>query len=101
MTLVNSNEYFQFVSSNPWVAVGWRKRSDITFPIEPYLSNKNIDFIHATCTEIEALANQMHLDNGSKIDYDYLVITTDPKLVSEEVEGSGPEGGYTKNRLHD
>ena len=92
VTLVNANEYFQFVPSNPWAAVGWRKRDDITFPIKPYLSKKNIDFIHASCTKIDAQANQMHLDNGSKIDYDYLVITTGPKLAFEEVEGSGPQG---------
>ena len=24
ITLVNSQDYFQFVPSNPWVAVGWR-----------------------------------------------------------------------------
>ena len=27
ITLVNSQDYFQFVPSNPWVAVGWRDRS--------------------------------------------------------------------------
>lgn len=30
VTVINSNEYFQFVPSNPWAAVGWRKDEDIT-----------------------------------------------------------------------
>ncbi|MFK5892182.1 MAG: FAD-dependent oxidoreductase, partial [Pseudomonadota bacterium] len=92
VTLVNANEYFQFVPSNPWAAVGWRKRDDITFPIEPYLSKKKINFIHATCTKIDTDANQLILDKGDNIDYDYLVITTGPKLAFDEVEGSGPDG---------
>lgn len=35
VTVVNASENFQFVPSNPWVGVGWRKRNDITFPIGP------------------------------------------------------------------
>ena len=26
ITVVNAVDYFQFVPSNPWVAVGWRER---------------------------------------------------------------------------
>ncbi len=26
ITVINSVDYFQFVPSNPWVVVGWRKR---------------------------------------------------------------------------
>jgi sulfide:quinone oxidoreductase len=35
------------------------------------------------------------LQNGQIVDYDYLVITTGPKLSFAEVPGSGPHGGYT------
>ena len=38
-------DYFQFVPSNPWLAVGWRDREAITFPIRPYLEKKGIDFV--------------------------------------------------------
>jgi len=37
ITVVNAFDYFQFVPSNPWLAVGWRNRESITFPIRPYL----------------------------------------------------------------
>ena len=35
ITLVNAVDCFQFVPSNPWVAVGWRDREAITFQIRP------------------------------------------------------------------
>jgi len=32
------------------------------------------------------------MESGDTVDYDYLVITTGPRLAFEEVEGSGPDG---------
>jgi len=95
ITLINSNEYFQFTPSNPWAAVGWRKRADITMPIRPYVERKNIDFIAGTVTEIDAENNVLRMESGDSVDYDYLIIATGPRLAFEEVEGSGPHGGHT------
>ena len=92
VTVVNASDHFQFVPSNPWVGVGWRKRNDITFPIAPALKNRGIDFIAGTVTRINTEANRLELDNGKNVEYDYLVITTGPKLAFEEVPGSGPAG---------
>jgi len=97
ITVINERDYFQFVPSNPWLAVGWRDRSDITFDIKPYLQRKGIDFIGQRCDNIDADANTLTLDNGDSISYDYLVIATGPRLAFEEVEGSGPDGGYTQS----
>ncbi|MEE9447570.1 MAG: FAD-dependent oxidoreductase [Arenicellales bacterium] len=91
ITVVNERDYFQFVPSNPWVAVGWRDRSQITIPIEKYLNKKGIDFIHARCDKIDAENSQLELNNGTTLEYDYLMITTGPKLFFDEVEGSGPD----------
>jgi sulfide:quinone oxidoreductase len=95
VTVVNTTEYFQFVPSNPWVGVGWRKRDDITIPIRPYLERKGIDFIAESVTRIDAAQNRLHLSGGGTVDYDYLIISTGPKLAFEEVPGLGPDGGYT------
>src|SRR5574340_674271 len=46
VTVVSDKPYFHFVPSNPWVAMGWRERSDIAFPIGPYLESRGIRFIH-------------------------------------------------------
>ena len=90
ITVVNAVDYFQFVPSNPWVAVGWRERSDITFPIRPHLENKGIAFIAQAVKSIDAEGNALELANGERLAYDYLVIATGPKLSFEEVPGAGP-----------
>jgi sulfide:quinone oxidoreductase len=95
VTVINERDYFQFVPSNPWVAVGWRTRSDITFPIEKYLAKKDIKFICSRCEKIDAEGNTLHLADGQTVKYDYLVIATGPKLFFQEVEGAGPHGGHT------
>ncbi len=95
VTVVNSVDYFQFVPSNPWLAVGWRTREKITFPIRPYLEKKGINFIAQAVTKIDAENNTLQLADGQNLAYDYLVIATGPKLSFEEVPGSGPDGGFT------
>ncbi|WP_322522130.1 FAD-dependent oxidoreductase [Guyparkeria halophila] len=97
ITVINAEPYFQFVPSNPWVAVGWRNRDDITFPIAPYVERKNIDFIAQKVDRIDAEANRLDLADGETVDYDYLIITTGAKLMFDEVEGAGPHGGYTES----
>ncbi|MEQ1682714.1 MAG: FAD-dependent oxidoreductase [Burkholderiaceae bacterium] len=92
ITVVNAVDYFQFVPSNPWLAVGWREREAITFPIRPHLEKKGIEFVAQPVTRIDAPDNSIELQNGSTLSYDYLVITTGPKLSFDEVPGAGPEG---------
>jgi len=96
VTVINENDYFQFVPSNPWVAVGWRDRNAITLPIDKYLNRKKINFIAQRVDKIDASNNTLELANGETINYDYLVIATGPRLAFEEVDGSGP-GGYTES----
>jgi sulfide:quinone oxidoreductase len=45
VTVVSAVDYFQFVPSNPWLAVGWRKREEIVLKIAPLLERKGIQFI--------------------------------------------------------
>jgi sulfide:quinone oxidoreductase len=95
VTVVNATDTFQFVPSNPWVAVGWRDRAAITLPIAPYLAKKGIGFVGKPVTRIDAEANRVELEGGDLLDYDYLVLTTGPRLAFEEVPGAGPETGHT------
>lgn len=92
ITVINAVSYFQFVPSNPWVAVGWRKRENIAFSLRPHLERKGIGFIAQPVAKIDADANTLWLGNGETVAYDYLVITTGPKLAFDEVEGAGPAG---------
>lgn len=92
VTVVNAVDYFQFVPSNPWLAVGWRERDAITFPIRPCLEQKGIEFVAQRVRRIDATGNALELQDGSTLAYDYLVITTGPKLAFDEVPGAGPDG---------
>nr|ADB12536.1 sulfide-quinone reductase [uncultured bacterium 9F08] len=95
ITVISDKESFTFVPSNPWVAVGWRSRSDISFPLEPYLKRKGINFIAQAATEIKPDENTVIVADGTAIKYDYLILATGPKLAFDEVEGMGPEAGNT------
>jgi sulfide:quinone oxidoreductase len=91
ITVVNAIADFQFVPSNPWVAVGWREREQVSFPLRPHLEKKGIDFVAQRVQCIDAQANTLELADGSRLAYDYLVITTGPKLAFDEVPGAGPD----------
>ncbi len=97
ITVISNTDTFQFVPSNPWVAVGWRTREDTTFKLAPYLKKKNINFIPVAADEIKPDENKVILADGQVVDYDYLVIATGPKLAFEEVEGLGPINGHTQS----
>jgi len=91
VTVVSNTADFSFVPSNPWVAVGWRKREDTGFALKGPLKKQDIDFIHSAVTEIKPDDNQLKMENGQTLDYDYLVIATGPALAFHEVDGLGPE----------
>lgn len=95
--VVNAIENFNFVPSNPWVAVGWRKPEDISFELKPHLTRKGIEFYHQTVTKLDADQNKITLDDGSEMSYDYLIMSTGPALAFDEVAGLGPKsmGGNT------
>ena len=99
ITVVNATDTFQFVPSNPWVAVGWRDRAAVTLPLAPLLARKGIAFKPKPVTAIDAPDSRLTLQGGELLPYDYLVITTGPKLSFDEVPGAGPSssggGGHT------
>ena len=99
VTVIAEDAKFHFVPSNPWVAVGWRSRSDIEVDIGPALARKKIDFINARATRVHPDRNQVEMEDGRSVDYDFLVIATGPKLAFDEVEGLGPKG-HTQSVCH-
>jgi sulfide:quinone oxidoreductase len=96
VTVVSNTPLFHFVPSNPWVATGYRDKSQTSFEIGPYLNAKNIVFSSAGVDEILAEKNQVKLGDNQVLDYDYLIVATGPKLAFDEIEGLGPEG-YTQS----
>ncbi|OIO79552.1 MAG: pyridine nucleotide-disulfide oxidoreductase [Gallionellaceae bacterium CG1_02_56_997] len=100
VTVISDSENFHFVPSNPWVGVKWRDREDIEFGVRPYLERKGINFISTGVKRVHPADSQLELNDGSRVDYDFLVIATGPKLAFDEIEGLGPHGGYTHSVCH-
>ncbi len=97
VTLVSRLDYFQFVPSNPWLAVGWRDRQSITVPLRPHLEAKGINLILAAVTRIDASAKRLELADGQDLEYDLLVLATGPELAFDEVPGAGPAPGHSQS----
>jgi len=99
VTVVSNVDYFHFVPSNPWVAVGWRTKEDISFNPSKHLGKKGINFIASGVKELHPKESKMTLHNGHDLEYDYLIIATGPRLAFELVDGMGPDG-HTHSVCH-
>jgi sulfide:quinone oxidoreductase len=90
VTLIGANNYFEFTPSNPWIAVGWRTAPQTRVDLAQPLADKGIEWHPQPVSAIDAPASQLTLADGKSLGYEYLVITTGPKLAFEEVPGLGP-----------
>ena len=99
ITVVNRQDYFSYIPSLVWVGIGHMKPEKTHFPLEPVYSKFNIKLVHGKATEIHAdnqfvIAERDTSNEIVKLEYDYLVIATGPKLNFEGTPGLGPKG-YT------
>ncbi|BCH24205.1 NAD(P)/FAD-dependent oxidoreductase [Mesorhizobium sp. L-8-3] len=92
LTVVNLGTVYSFVPSNPWVAVGWRERENVTVDLSAILAGRGIGFRPEGARRVHPKENRIELNDGSFLDYDYLVIATGPDLAFDEVPGLGPDG---------
>ncbi len=91
ITVVNKGEDYWFVPSNPWVAVGWREPESIRVHLPPVMAKRGIEFTGIGAKKVHPEKNQLELNDGTSLDYDYLVIATGPELAFDEIEGFGPD----------
>ena len=99
VTVISDSPTFHFVPSNPWVPPKWRKPEDLKIELAPVMKKKGIEFIQKAATKVDPENNQIQMDDGSAVDYDYLIIATGPRLAFDEVPGLGPDG-YTSSVCH-
>jgi sulfide:quinone oxidoreductase len=97
LVLVGDSDRFEFTPSNPWVAVGWRKEKQVTIELPDLMKKYGIQFHGTGAKRLHPELNKLELNDGSEIEYDYLVIATGPKLAFSEVSGLGPDGGHTQS----
>ncbi|MEN8153332.1 MAG: FAD/NAD(P)-binding oxidoreductase [Acidobacteriota bacterium] len=103
--MVTPNSYYQWVPSNIWVGVGRMNIDQVRFKLKPVYEKWGIDYKQAKAISIHPEGDQS--TNNSfvsieytdpsrkgdieKIEYDYLVNATGPKLNFEATEGLGPD----------
>ncbi len=92
ITLVGSSPRFEFTPSNPWVAVGWRNTTETGVDLGKPLADHGIRFEAQEARAIDAAGRRVTLASGTELGYDFLVITTGPRLAFEEIPGLGPDG---------
>ncbi len=91
LTVVNYGSTYTFVPSNPWVAVGWRERDDISVDLTGIFNKRGIALRPEGAKRVHPEENRIELNDGSSLDYDYLIIATGPALAFDEIEGLGPK----------
>jgi len=97
VAVVNDTDRFEFTPSNPWVAVGWRDESKITVLLPELMKKHGIEFDGQGVRRLHPAENRLELNDGTTMQYDYLVIATGPRLAFEEVPGLGPHDGFTQS----
>lgn len=99
ISVVNKGPRYSFVPSNPWVAVGWRDRNAVEVELAPVFLKRAIDFYPQGAARLDPATKSMALSDGTRLDYDYLVIATGPELAFDEIPGFGP-GALTQSVCH-
>jgi len=99
LTVIGQGPRYHFVPSNPWVAIGWRKREDIEVDLEEVMRRKGVRYLGQGAKRVHPGENRIDLEDGSSLSYDYLVVATGPDLAFDEVPGLGPNG-YTQSICH-
>jgi sulfide:quinone oxidoreductase len=97
VTVVGQGARFAFTPSNPWIGIGWRKSEQTTLDVGPLLRKHGIQFHESPVAKIDAAGNHVLLADGQRIEHDYLLICTGPKLDFAAIPGLGPEGGFSQS----
>src|SRR5208337_4231098 len=61
IAVVSQTDYFQFVPSNPWVAVRWRKPSDIKVNLSEVFKRRKIGFTAVGAKRVKPAENAIEL----------------------------------------
>ena len=88
---------YQFIPSNPWVAVGWRKPEEIEVLLGPMFAKRGIAFNPVGAERVEPDQKRIVLKDGNVCEYDFLVIATGPALDFDAVPGLGPQNGFSQS----
>ncbi len=91
ITVVNRGPSYQFVPSNPWVAVGWRERREVETDLQAPMKKRGITLESVAAARVHPHESRLELEDGRSLAYDYLIVATGPDLAFDEIEGFGPD----------
>lgn len=106
VVVVTPNSKWNWIPSNIWVGVGKMTQEQVTFALEPIYKRKGIEFHQALATAIHPegsidvargfvevkYTSPEKSGEAGKIEYDFLINATGPKLNFAATEGLGPDG---------
>ena len=100
VTMINMSDRFLYVPSLVWVGVGHMDVEKTRFPLKSVYDKVNVRFVHGQVTDVYPddqylLADRRDAGGQVRVDFDYLVMATGPKLNFEGTPGLGPEKGNT------
>ena len=106
VVVVTPNSKWNWIPSNIWVGVGKMTQEQVTFALAPIYKRKGIEFHQALATAIHPegstdvargfvevkYTSPEKSGEAGKIEYDFLINATGPKLNFAATEGLGPDG---------
>lgn len=106
IVVISPNSNWNWIPSNIWVGVGKMKKEQVLFQLAPIYKRKGIEFHQALAKSIypeghvgqskpfvEILyTDPTRKDQIGRIEYDYLINATGPKLNFQATPGLGPDG---------
>jgi len=79
ITLVDKNNYNYFTPLLYQVATGFLEPSSISYPFRKLFQGSNVSFRLAAVSRVETEANLVHLSDGTRLPYDFLVFAAGAK----------------------
>lgn len=110
VVVVSPNEKWNWIPSNIWVGIGGMSVKDVTFDLAPIYKRAKITFHQAKALSIHPEGDEtstkgfviaestLEQNSGAtlRIEFDYLINATGPKLNFAATPGLGPDqGGYS------
>jgi sulfide:quinone oxidoreductase len=100
VTVINRYDYFGFVPSWVWVGVGHMAPGQTKISLKPVYDRMHVKLVVGSARTVypDDQYVEVETDKGSaplRVDYDYLLVATGPKLNFAATPGLGPHAGNT------
>lgn len=106
VAVVSPNSQWNWIPSNIWVGTGYMRPDQVTFPLAPVYQSQGVTFRQAKAVSLNPEGDGEHprpfvtiewtaterRGQRERVDYDYLINATGPRLNFGATPGLGPDG---------